>query len=291
MRKKTEYKEEEDNIKLIFPRKEMVFDQFHIDFKKGIIYNRKSWDKKIQKVRGGQTSSKLYHRIAVKLPDHLNYLSSKGWVEVLAHRLIFYAYYGFLTEKIDHIDKKVKYQNGISNLCQSDSFHNSLNVKKVKRKKRPDSEKIDNTPSSKRIRLLEEYKGIYFSYGFYWAKYKAKIINENGFISPILAVNCRNKYIIEEYKEHYKKLGIKNPPPFPKLALDIIDENELFLDQMLQEVAEKSEDYKLKHQKIKNEKHKRIEMMKKRKEKNQEIKKQISIKYEDDPFACIGKYE
>ena len=282
-KKKQDYNEAEDNIKLIFPKKEMVFEQFHIDFNKGIVYNKKSWDKGKPKVCGGQTTSKLYHRIAVKLPDHLSYLSSKGWVEVLAHRLIFYAYYGFLTEKIDHIDKKVEYQNAISNLSHSDSFHNSLNVEKIKRKKLPENQKVDNTPSSKRKRILDEYKIIYYAYDYYWAKYKGKIINENGFISPILAVDCRNKYVVEQYEKHYRDKGILNVPPFPKLALDIVDEQQLFLDQMIQEAIEKTEEYKIKHDKIKKEKEKRSKMINAR-----ELAKRISVKVESDPFDWLN---
>lgn len=283
MRKRKEYIEAEDNIKLVFPRKEMVFEQFHIDFQKGIIYNKKLWDQKIERICGGDTSSRLYKRVNIKLPDHLAHLSSKGWVEVLAHRLIFYAYYGFLTEKIDHNDKKVKYQNAISNLSHSDSFHNNLNVEKIVRKKKSGKSKNN---------CLEQYKGISFSYGLYWARYKGKIINQIGFISPILAVDFRNRYIVKKYYNYYKEKGISNIPPFPKLALDIIDKNELFLDQMLQEVAEKNQDFILKNQNIQAQKKKAIETKNKNKQQKENLKNKISIIYEEeDPFECIGKYE
>ena len=72
----------------------------------------------------------------------------------------------------------------------------------------------------------------------------------------------------------------------PENALDIIDEQELFLEKMTQEEIEKTEDYKLKQEKIKEERKRRSDMISQRK-----LKNKISVKVEDDPFYCIGRYD
>jgi mannosyltransferase OCH1-like enzyme len=129
--------------------------------------------------------------------------------------------------------------------------------------------------------MLKEYKGIYFAYGYYWALFADKILNENGFISPILAVDLRNSFLKEEFIRMYGSLD-----NLPENALDIIDEQELFLEKMTQEEIEKTQDYKLKQEKIKQEKKRRSDMISQRK-----LKNKISVKVEDDPFHCIGRYD
>jgi hypothetical protein len=73
---------------------------------------------------------------------------------------------------------------------------------------------------------------------------------------------------------------------FPENALDIIDQQQLFLEEMTQEALEKTEDYKLRQKEIKKEKQQRSNMVSRRK-----LNSKISIKVEDDPFYCIGRYD
>lgn len=173
---------------------------------------------------GRKTTGGEYTRIDIPCPNH-THIWSRGYVDVLLHRLIYYAHYGFLPESVDHIEKNIKYTNALSNLRESDSFHNRWNVENISGK----------------------FRGIDFRYGYYWAIIDKTQINENGFISEILAVDYRNKYIIRMFLERYGHLE-----NFPEKALDKIDDNELFLDQMIQESIEKTETYKLKQLKIKN---------------------------------------
>ena len=113
-------------------------------------------------------------------------------------------------------------------------------------------ERTNNFPSDYKERKLKEYKGIYLAYGYYWALFDNKMLNENGFIHSILAVDFRNKFLKEEFMRRYGSLD-----NFPENALDIIDEQQLFLEQMTQEAVEKTDDYKLKQEKIKKEQEQR----------------------------------
>ena len=275
----------QDKLKAIFPNPEDVLEMFHIDFKTGYIYLKKSWDKNIPKRVGRPTTDNLYTRVNVICP-HLDHIFRRGYTDVLAHRLIYYAHTGELPEKVDHKRKDVEYLDAISNLTASDSTHNRWNTKKVNKKRLPPEQRIDNSPSAYRQRNAQEYRGIYIAYGYYWAKFDDNIINENGFIHPILAVNCRNKHLKKEFIKRYGSLD-----NFPENALDIIDEQELFLEQMTQEAVEKTEDYKLKQEKIKQQKQKKSDMASERKLKKQKLQNKISIKVVDDPFDCIGKYD
>jgi hypothetical protein len=270
----------QDKLKTLFPNKEDVLKMFHINFDTGQIYKKDFWDRKIPKVIGRPTSDENYRRINVNCP-HLTHIFKRGYTDVSAHRLIYYAHTGKLPEKVDHKRKDVEYPDAISNLTASDSIHNRWNTKKVNRKILKPEERTTNFPSDYRERKLKEYKGIYFAYGYYWALFADKILNENGFISPILAVDLRNSFLKEEFIRMYGSLD-----NLPENALDIIDEQELFLEKMTQEEIEKTQDYKLKQEKIKQEKKRRSDMISQRK-----LKNKISVKVEDDPFHCIGRYD
>jgi len=268
-----------DKIKLLFDKPEDVFKMFHIDEETGYIYKKDFWDRGIKKRVGRLTPDKEYFRINVNCP-HLTHIFKRGYIDVTAHRLIHYAFTGELPEKVDHIDKDIKYPDAPSNLRKSDSFNNRLNTNKIKRKIISEEERIDNRPSAFRERRLKEFRGIYYAYKYYWSIYNGEIINENGFISPLIAVSFRNNYLKEIYIGKYGSLK-----GFPENALDELDENELFLEQMLQESIEKTSEYKQRQEEIKIE-------MKKRSRETLKRKAQIPlIKIEDDPFECIGKYD
>jgi len=270
----------QDKIKILFPSPKDVFKMFHIDFNTGYIYLKRFWDQNIEKRTGRPTTDNLYQRVSVTC-KHLDHIFKRGYTDVLAHRLIYYAYTGELPEKVDHRKKDVEYLDAISNLATSDAIHNRWNTKKVNKRISPPEQRVDNSPSSYRERKLKEYKGIYFAYGYYWALFANKILNENGFVCPILAVDFRNKFLKEEFIRMYGSLD-----NLPENALDIIDEQELFLEKMTQEEIEKTEDYKLKQEKIKEERKRRSDMISQRK-----LKNKISVKVEDDPFYCIGRYD
>jgi len=275
----------QDILKTIFPNPDDVFKVFHIDFKTGKIYRKDFWDRGIPKEVGRPTSNKDYRRVNVNCP-HLVHIYKRGYVDVSVHRLIYYAHTGELPEKVDHKQKGIEYPDAISNLTASDSIHNRWNTKKTNRKRLPPEQRVYNKPSAFRERTLKQHRGVYFAYKYYWALFGKKIINENGFVHPILAVNCRNEYLKKEFIKMYGSLD-----NFPENALDIIDEQELFLEQMTQEAVEKTEDYKLKQEKIKQQKQKKSDMASERKLKKQKLQNKISIKVVDDPFDCIGKYD
>jgi hypothetical protein len=275
-----------DKLKAIFPNPQDIFKMFHIDFDTGYIYLRKPWDNNIEKRVGRPTTDNLYTRVNVNCP-HLDHIFKRGYTDVLAHRLIYYAHTGDLPEKVDHKRKDVEYLDAISNLTASDSIHNRWNTKKVNRKRLSSEQRIDNSPSAYKQRNAQQYRGVYVAYGYYWARFDGKIINENGFIHEILAVNCRNKHLKKEFIKMYGSLD-----NFPENALDIIDEQELFLEQMSQEAIEKTSEYQEEQKVIKAEMKKKSDMASQRKLKKQEfLKNKISVKVEDDPFDCIGKYD
>lgn len=276
MRKeKPPYDFEKDKLRLMFKDHKEIFNFFHIDFKTGIIYNKNLWDKGVPR-ECGRPIGEEYLRVSVT--------KNGKTIDVLAHRLIFYAYYGYLFEKIDHADKTFEYQNAISNLRRSDAIHNRANVKKVKRKRVPLEQRLDKRPD--RQRTSEKYVGVYKAHGFYWAKYKSMILNKKGFISEILASNFRNNFIVKEYEKTYKDQGIFDFPPYPKSGLDFIDHNELFLDQMIQEAVEKTEEYKNEHEKI--ELNNKIKFEKQKAKISTLYKQKVE---EEDSFDCIGKYD
>ena len=267
-----------DKIKILFNTPQDVFKLFHIDKEKGYIYNRNLWNKNKPKRVGRPTTGNLYTRISVSCPS-LKHIFKRGHIDVMSHRLIFYAFTGKLPEKVDHIRKDIEYPDALSNLRESDSFHNRLNTNKIKRKRLSNEERTDNSPSAFRERILKNFRGIYYAYKYYWALYDKEILNSEGFVSPILAVNCRNNFIKKLYIEKYGSLK-----DFPENALDIIDENELFLDQMTQDAVQNTKDYKEKQKQIKLE-------MKKRSEETLKRKISANISQTDCPFECIGKYE
>jgi hypothetical protein len=263
----------QDKLKIIFPNYKDVFKMFHIDFKTGRIYKKDFWDRNLEKEVGRLTSDENYRRVNIVCP-HLIHIFKRGYIDVSAHRLIYYAYTGELPEKVDHIDKNVKYLDAISNLRASDSIHNRWNTPKIKRK--------NESSFNKNQKVSEQNRGINFLYNYYWARFDGKIINENGFISELLAVDFRNNYL----KEHYIKIyGSLNN--FPDNALDFVNQEELFLDKMLQEAIEKTKEYQEKQQTIKIERERRSKI----EYKKQISKNKIPIKTEDDPFDCIGKYD
>jgi hypothetical protein len=263
----------QDKLEILFPNPEDILKMFHIDFETGAIYKKDFWDRGIRKETGRPTPDKNYRRISVNCP-HLTHIFKRGYTDVLAHRLIYYAYTGELPEKVDHRRKDIEYLDAISNLTTSDSIHNRWNTKKVNKKRLPPEQRVDNSPSAYRERNAKEYRGVYCAYNFYWALFDSKILNENGFISPILAADFRNKFLKEEFIRMYGSLN-----NLPENALDIVDEQELFLEKMTQEGIEKTEDYKLKQEKINQEKKRRSDMISQRK-----LKNKISVKVEDDPF-------
>jgi len=226
--RRIEFNEAEDKLKIIYYNHKDIYQHYYIDFQKGEVYNKQDWEKGKKNPLGRKTSGGEYLRIDVPCPNH-THIWPRGFVDVLAHRLIFYAYHGYLPEIVDHDDKNAKYINAITNLKASDSFHNRWNV--------------ENTSG--------KYRGIEFKYGYYWAIVDKSTINDRGFISEILAVNCRNNYIIKMFLDRYNNLN-----NFPEKALDKIDESQLFLDQMIQETIEKTNEYKLKHINIQNKKNK-----------------------------------
>jgi hypothetical protein len=252
---KKEFKESEDKLKIIYDNPKDIFKHFYIDFYKGEVYNRQDWEKGKRNPLGRKRADGFYIRIDIPCPNH-RHIWSRGFVDVLIHRLIYYAHTGIIPEKVDHINRDVQYPNAITNLRESDSFHNRWNVA--------------NTSG--------RYRGVEFKYGYYWAVLDKNIINENGFISEILAVNCRNEYIVRMFLDKYGHLN-----NFPEKALDKIDENELFLDQMIQESIERTEEYKNKHIEIQ----KRKQNMKNKGKKKYKDLDLISI----DPFEDIGRYE
>jgi len=271
----------QDKLKTLFPNKEDVFKMFHINFETGQIYKKDFWDRDIHKEIGRPTTDQNYRRINVNCP-HLTHIFKRGYTDVSAHRLIYYAHTGELPEKVDHRRKDVEYPDAISNLTASDSIHNRWNTKKVNRRKLPPEEKIDNSPSASKERILKQHRGIYFAYGYYWALFDGEIINKNGFTHPILAVNCRNQHLKKEFIKRYGSLD-----NFPENALDIINEQELFLEQMTQEAIEKTKEYLESQKQIKAERERRSKI----EQKKHISKNKISIKVTDDPFYCIGRYD
>ena len=179
----------QDKIKILFPSPKDVFKMFHIDFNTGYIYLKRFWDQNIQKRTGRPTADNLYQRVSVTC-QHLDHIFKRGYTDVLAHRLIYYAYTGELPEKVDHRRKDGEYLDAISNLATSDAIHNRWNTKKVNKRISPPEQRVDNSPSSYRERKLKEYKGIYFAYGYYWALFANKILNENGFVHK--DIKCNN---------------------------------------------------------------------------------------------------
>lgn len=248
-----------DKIKLLFDKPEDVFKMFHIDKETGYIYKKDFWDRDIKKRIGRPTTDKQYTRISVNCP-HLIHIFKRGYTDVSAHRLIYYTFTGELPEKVDHKKKNIQYPDAFSNLTASDSFHNRLNTNKIKRKILTKEARADNNPSAFRERTLEQFRGIYYAYKYYWVRFDSEIVNENGFISPILAVNFRNNYLKKQFIERYGSLD-----NFPENAVDKIDDNELFLDQMIQESIEKTAEYQERQKEIKLEMKKRSEENLKRK--------------------------
>lgn len=206
----------EDKLKTLFPDPQEIFIFFHIDFETGKIYDKKFWDKGYQKEVGRPTTSKgNYRRISITKNG-----KSK---DVLAHRLIYYAYYKELPLFVDH-KKDIKNKDAISNLRASNSKLNRLKEEKYKRRRK-----------AKRSKVSLKYVGIVKRYSYWWPIYDKIFISEKGFITEELALNCRNQFLLKEYGDYAKENIVK------------IDENILAKQQKLQELEEKKQSYIDKH--------------------------------------------
>jgi hypothetical protein len=84
-KEKPPYDFEKDKLRLMFKDHKEIFNFFHIDFKTGIIYNKNLWDKGVPR-ECGRPIGKEYLRVSIT--------KNGETIDVLAHRLIFYAYYG-----------------------------------------------------------------------------------------------------------------------------------------------------------------------------------------------------
>jgi len=258
------YKKEEDKLAIIYPNYKDVLNDFHIDFQEGVVYSKKFWDKKIRRRIGRSTTNGEYTRVNINTPNH-KHIWSRGNVDCMAHRLIHYAYDGTLCEIIDHkyknfekmkeklgnLVEKAKTLDTIHNLRASDSLKNRMNQSKIK--------KIRETSKSKHSK---EYVGVVERYGFYWVYHKKEYLNEQGFIHPYLAVDFRNKYILEKYGDCVEE------------TIQEIDQEDLQLFKVAQEAVEKTQFYKTKHLEI------MAEFEKRKEERSQnKIKKQGFVDY------------
>lgn len=208
-----------DKLKDLFPDHTEIFDIFYIDFNNGKIYDKKFWDKGYKKEVGRPTTDKAYRRVSVT--------KNKKSTDVLAHRLIYYAHHGVLPVSIDHI-KNIKNKDSIFNLRASNGKLNRLKEEKSKRKKK-----------TKKSRSSEKYVGIIKRYGYWWAFYNGNFLNENGFISEELAVDCRNQFLVKEYGDYAKE----NIVEIPSL---VVEEH-----RKLQDLEQQKEIYIQKHAYIK----------------------------------------
>lgn len=206
----------QDKLKTLFPDHKEIFNYFHIEFETGKIYDKKFWDKGYPKEVGRPTTSKgNYRRISIT--------KNGKSIDVLAHRLIYYAYYGELPPSVDH-KKDIKNKDAISNLRASNGKLNRLKEEKIKRRKK-----------SKRSKVSKKYVGIMKRYSYWWPFYKGNFISDKGFVTEELAVNCRNDFLLKEYGD-YAKENIIN-----------IDEQILIEHSELQKLEEQKEKYIDKH--------------------------------------------
>jgi len=206
----------EDKLKVLFPDYKEIFNYFHIDFETGKIYDKKFWDRGYQKEVGRPAPSKgNYRRISIT--------KNGKSIDVLAHRLIYYAYHGELPPSVDH-KKEIKNKDSIHNLRASNGKLNRLKEEKTKRRKK-----------SKRSKVSKKYVGIMKRYSYWWPFYKGNFISDKGFISEELAVNSRNEFLLKEYGDYAKENIVR------------IDENLLIEHQKLQKLEEEKETYKDKH--------------------------------------------
>lgn len=210
----------QDKLKTLFPDPKEIFNFFHIDFETGKIYDKKFWDKGYPKEVGRPTTSKgNYRRISIT--------KNGKSTDVLAHRLIYYAYYKELPLFVDH-KKEIKNKDAISNLRASNSKLNRLKEEKVKRRRK-----------AKRSKVSKKYVGLVKRYSYWWPTYSGNFISEKGFITEELALNCRNQFLLKEYGDYAEENIIK------------IDENILIEHQKLQDLEERKENYINKHNYIK----------------------------------------
>lgn len=210
----------QDKLKDLFPDHKEIFNIFHIDFETGKIYDKKFWDRGYPKEVGRPTTTKgNYRRISIT--------KNKKSTDVLAHRLIYYAYYGELPLFVDH-KKEIKNKDAISNLRASNSKLNRLKEEKVKRRIK-----------AKRSKVSSKYVGLVKRYSYWWPIYSGNFISEKGFVTEELALNCRNEFLLKEYGD-YAKENIIN-----------IDKDILIEHQKLQEKEEKKQSYINKHHFIK----------------------------------------
>lgn len=210
----------QDKLKTLFPDHKEIFNYFHIEFETGKIYDKKFWNKGYPKEVGRPTTSRgNYRRISIT--------KNGKSIDVLAHRLIYYAYYGELPPSVDH-KKDIKNKNAISNLRASNGKFNRLKEEKIKRRKK-----------SKRSKVSKKYVGIMKRYSYWWPYCKGNFISDKGFVTEELAVNCRNDFLLKEYGD-YAKENIIN-----------IDEQILIEHNELQKLEEQKEKYIDKHNFIK----------------------------------------
>jgi len=206
----------EDKLKVLFPDYKEIFNYFYIDFETGKIYDKKFWDRGYQKEVGRPAPSKgNYRRISITKNG-----KSK---DVLAHRLIYYAYYGELPTSVDHI-KEIQNKDAIFNLRASNGKLNRLKEQKSKRRKK-----------SKKSKSSNKYVGIKKRYSYWWPFYKNKFISDKGFITEELAVNCRNEFLLKEYGDYAKE------------NITQIDNNILLEHKKLQQIEEQKMSYINKH--------------------------------------------
>lgn len=250
MTRRKQYNPEEDKLKILYPNYKDVLKDFHIDFEEGLVYRKHLWEKEIIRPMGRPATSGDYTRININCP-HLKHIWARGYVDVFAHRLIKYAYDGTLAEVIDHryktmkkmqeelgdLVKNAKTLDTIHNIRATTPLGNRINQQKTSRKK--------NETISNKQKVLEGYIGITYKYDFYWAYHKKEILNDKGFIHPYLAVDFRNKFMIEKYGEIAQE------------SLGKVNQKDLELFKTAQEAIEKTEDYKTKHIEIDIERSKR----------------------------------
>jgi len=206
----------QDKLKDLFPDHKEIFNIFHIDFETGKIYDKKFWDRGYPKEVGRPTTSEgNYRRISIT--------KNRKSIDVLAHRLIYYAYYGELPIFVDHI-KEIENKDAISNLRASNTKLNRLKEEKSKRRKK-----------AKRSKSSKKYVGLIKRYSYWWPIYDGSFISEKGFITEELALDCRNKFLLKEYGDYAKQNIVK------------IDESLLRKQQKLQDLEENKQSYIDKH--------------------------------------------
>jgi len=237
------YNLEEDKLKKLFPDFMDARKMFHIDFEEGLVYKR-SKNGALRPI-GRPTTCGQYTRISVNCP-HLTYIWKRGFTDVTAHRLIKYAYDGVLGEIVDHRYKNMeKMREELKDLVKKAKTLDTIHNIRVTTQQGNRANQQKPFRSQKKSKQSTEFQGVTYKYGFYWAFHKKEVLNENGFIHPYLAVEIRNKHMVEIYGD----IAIE--------SLDKINQKDLELFKIAQKAIEETEDYKKKHISINLEKEKR----------------------------------